>query len=181
VPVDVRALGCDFYAASGQKWLCGPNGTGYLYVRAERVPGMTPPFAGYQSLAAADRPLELELHPSARRLDTAVLASQDAAWALAALDTLEEPGIEAVQERAGALAARLAARLADHGYEVAPRGESTLVSWATEDPESTAMRLREQDVVVRYLPGTPYVRASVGAWIEEDEVERLAELASAGA
>ena len=26
VPVDVRALGCDFYAASGQKWLCGPLG-----------------------------------------------------------------------------------------------------------------------------------------------------------
>ena len=33
--VDVDALGCDFYAASGQKWLCGPNGIGYLYVRAE--------------------------------------------------------------------------------------------------------------------------------------------------
>ena len=33
VPVDVHALGVDFYAFSGQKWLCGPEGTGGLYVR----------------------------------------------------------------------------------------------------------------------------------------------------
>ena len=42
VPVDVRALGCDFYAASGQKWLCGPGGMGYLYAR----PGAGPRAAG---------------------------------------------------------------------------------------------------------------------------------------
>ena len=35
VPVDVAALGCDYYAASGQKWLCGPSGSGYLYVRRD--------------------------------------------------------------------------------------------------------------------------------------------------
>ena len=28
VPINVRELGCDFYAASGQKWLCGPEGSG---------------------------------------------------------------------------------------------------------------------------------------------------------
>ena len=32
MPVDVRALGCDAYAGAGQKWLCGPDGTGMLYV-----------------------------------------------------------------------------------------------------------------------------------------------------
>ena len=32
VPVDVRALGCDAYAGAGQKWLCGPDGLGMLYV-----------------------------------------------------------------------------------------------------------------------------------------------------
>ena len=37
IPVDVRALGCDFYAAAGQKWLCGPDATGVLYVRRERI------------------------------------------------------------------------------------------------------------------------------------------------
>jgi selenocysteine lyase/cysteine desulfurase len=32
VKVDVRALGCHAYAASGHKWLCGPKGTGLLYI-----------------------------------------------------------------------------------------------------------------------------------------------------
>jgi selenocysteine lyase/cysteine desulfurase len=35
VPVDVTALGVDAYAASGHKWLCGPKGTGMLYVRKD--------------------------------------------------------------------------------------------------------------------------------------------------
>src|SRR5437016_5027663 len=37
VPVDVRTIGCDFYAASGQKWLCGPTGSGCLFVKRDRI------------------------------------------------------------------------------------------------------------------------------------------------
>jgi L-cysteine/cystine lyase len=35
LPIDVKALGCDFYAFPMQKWLCGPDGTGALYVKHE--------------------------------------------------------------------------------------------------------------------------------------------------
>jgi selenocysteine lyase/cysteine desulfurase len=35
--VDVKDIGCDFYAASGHKWLCGPRGTGLLYVRKDHT------------------------------------------------------------------------------------------------------------------------------------------------
>jgi len=35
IPVDVKAIGCHAYAASGHKWLCGPKGTGLLYVGEE--------------------------------------------------------------------------------------------------------------------------------------------------
>jgi L-cysteine/cystine lyase len=55
VPVDVAELGCDFYAASGQKWLCGPNGTGYLYVRAERLSALSPAWPGFGTVAAPSR------------------------------------------------------------------------------------------------------------------------------
>lgn len=44
MPVDVAAIGCDFYAATGHK-LCGPTGTGFLWGRREHLAAM-PPFIG---------------------------------------------------------------------------------------------------------------------------------------
>ncbi|MFN7136925.1 MAG: cysteine desulfurase [Thermomonas sp.] len=44
MPVDVAALGCDFYAATGHK-LCGPTGTGLLWAKREHLQAM-PPFLG---------------------------------------------------------------------------------------------------------------------------------------
>jgi selenocysteine lyase/cysteine desulfurase len=171
VPVDVKALGCDFYAASGQKWLCGPVGLGYLYVKRERIAELMPSAAGYGSLEDPARPLDLVLHQDARRFDHGLVAPHQAAWALAALDVLDAAGIDAVMERAAELAAGLAEAL---GERVVPRGRSTLVTWHAEDPEAEVERLREQGFIIRNLPGWPYVRASVGAWNDEDELERLA-------
>ena len=71
------------------------------------------------------------------------------------------------------LASLLAERLAGAGRTVAPRGETTLVSWEDADPEATRDRLFEAGIVVRNLPGTAYVRASVGAWNDESDLERL--------
>jgi selenocysteine lyase/cysteine desulfurase len=59
VPVDVRALGCDFYAASGQKWLCGPDWTGSLYVKGERIPELGVPLPNFMTLQDHKRPLAL--------------------------------------------------------------------------------------------------------------------------
>jgi L-cysteine/cystine lyase len=179
VPVNVRSLGCDFYAASGQKWLCGPNGIGYLYARADLVDDLPAPWPGYQVLADTARPLESALHPDARRLATGYPSPHDTVFAHAALDVLEEAGIESAQERATALAARLAERLGERDVSVAPRGASTLVSFEAPDPPSFVEAVEAQErIVIRALPGTPYVRASVGAWSSEDELDRLVERAS---
>ena len=176
IAVDVRELGCDFYAASGQKWLCGPNGIGYLYVRAGLASTLHAPWPGFVTLAAPERALELELHPDARRLSVGYPPPHQTGWALASLDVLEEADMAAVQARAADLAASFAARL---GERVRPRGRSTLVSWEAADPEAQVARLRNEGFVIRYLPGAGAVRASVGAWSTEDELERLAELATA--
>jgi L-cysteine/cystine lyase len=179
VPVDVRSLGCDFYAASGQKWLCGPNGVGYLYARRELVRDLPAPWPGYQVLTDPGKPLAATLHDDARRLATGFPAPQHTAFAHGALDVLAEAGIERVQERATALAARLTERLAERGVPVAPRGGSTLVSFEVPDPPGFVARLEvEKRIVVRSLPGTPYARASVGGWSSEEELDRLVELAT---
>jgi L-cysteine/cystine lyase len=173
VPTDVRELGCDYYAASGQKWLCGPIGTGYLYVRADRIEELFPIAAGYLTVSDPLRSLELPLREGAARFDGGFPAPPTSAWALAALDVLAEFGGASLQERAIAMADELAGKLAERGRTVAPRGVSTLVSWESADNEAESQRLLEERLLVRHLPGTPYVRASVGAWTSEEEIDRL--------
>ena len=177
VPIDVQELGCDFYAASGQKWLCGPDGSGCLYVRRERLDELTPPWPGYMSLEDPARALELPLRGDAARLDMGVVPGPALAWSLASLDVLEGAGWEWVLERGPDLADRLAAALGERGLEVAPRGRSTLVSWASEDPAGEVERLAAGGIVVRSIPKPALMRASVGAWSSEQEIGRLAALA----
>jgi L-cysteine/cystine lyase len=173
VPVDVRALGCHYYAASGQKWLCGPNGIGYLFARADRIAALRAPWPGYHALEDPGDPLHSPLHGDARRLATGFPAPHQVEWALAALDVLEEAGIPAVHERGCKLASRLAERLAERGVAVAARGRSTLVAFEAPEPATLVERLTAAGLVLRDLPGGPYVRASVGAWNREDDLERL--------
>jgi L-cysteine/cystine lyase len=175
VPTRIAELGCDFYAASGQKWLCGPNGIGYLYARAELANSLPSPWPNYGVLSDSSRPFDLPLHPDARRFSIGFPAPHHVDWAIAALDVLEQRGLAAVHTRARELAVRLADRI---GERVAPRGDSTLVSWLDPDPEAAVARLRGEGFVVRHLPRTPYVRASTGAWNSEDEIDRLAESAT---
>lgn len=178
IPVDVRELGCDYYAASGQKWLCGPIGSGYLYVREELIDDLAPSAPGYGSLSDTLRPLELPLIDGAARFDTGFAASERSAWALASLDVLASAGLADLQRRAIDSADGLARSLAARGATVAVRGPSTLVSWEAADPAREAARLLDAGLLVRDIPGTPYVRASVGGWTSDEELERLAEAAT---
>jgi L-cysteine/cystine lyase len=178
IPVDVRRLGCDFYAASGQKWLCGPTGSGYLFVKRERIDELLTPWPGYGSLADPEHPLESQPAEGAARFNIGFPSGFRSTWTLVSLDVLGEAGWDWVHERAAALAARLADALASRGVEVMPRGATTLVSWRAQDAEADVVRLLEERIVVRYIPGRELVRASVGAWSSEDEVERLAQLAA---
>jgi L-cysteine/cystine lyase len=169
----VAELGCDFYAASGQKWLCGPDGSGSLWVRPGLAEEFFPPWPSWSSLAGGEQPSDIVPHPGARRFDVAAPAGAAGAWALASVELLQEAGLAWVAERAASLAERLARELAERGFEVAPRGRTTLVSWRSADAEADVARLAEAGVIVRYLPGRGLVRASVGAWNSEEDLERL--------
>jgi L-cysteine/cystine lyase len=173
IPVDVKELGCVAYASSGQKWLCGPDGSGMVYVAPsyrERVPSLV---TSYWNLADADAGLDAELHPSARAWDNAGLSGETSRYALESLAVLEEAGWDAVYARAAELAARLASMLDEAGHTVLPRGPTTLVTWEAEDPAARKERATEAGVVIRSIPRRDLLRASVGAWNDESDLERL--------
>jgi selenocysteine lyase/cysteine desulfurase len=173
VPVDVRALGCDAYAGAGQKWLCGPDGLGMLYVSPALSERLEVSRRGYANLQDPNSGVDARLHEDARRFDTMSLSAEAVACALAAVELLESAGWDAVHERARSLAAGLAEQLGEREREVAPRGETTLVSFASADPEGERELLAERGCVVRNIPGRDWLRASVGAWNDESDLDRL--------
>ena len=179
VPVDVRALGCDAYAGAGQKWLCGPDGTGMLWVSPQLRERLAVTRRGYTNLAEPNEGLDSPLHDDARRFDTMSLSAEAVACALASIELLESAGWDAVHERASTLAARFAELLAERGRAIAPRDQTTLVSFESADAEVERDALAQRGVVVRNLPGRPWLRASVGAWNDENDLERLLESLSA--
>jgi len=173
IPFDVGSLGCAFYAGSGQKWLCGPVGSGMLWVAprwSERLPATGPT---YMNLEVAGAGLDAVPRADAARHDASAQSAETSAAALAALDVLGAAGWQAVHERAAGLAAQLADSLTERGREVAPRDRTTLVSWKDPAPLATRALLAEAGVIIRDLPGTGLLRASVGAWNDESDLERL--------
>ncbi len=178
VPTDVRALGCAAYAGAGQKWLCGPDGTGMLYVSGELRERLAVTRRGYANLADPGAGLQATLHEDARRFDALSVSAETHACALAAARVLASAGWPAIHERARTLAAELAARLGERGRELAvpvaaERAGATLISFTSTDPPSERERLAARGVLLRDIPDRPWLRASVGAWNDASDLERL--------
>ena len=174
IPVDAAELGCDFYAAAGQKWLCGPDGSGYLYVRGDRSRGARRIVAELHDRRQGRRRAGLRPAPGAARFDTGTSPSGPTPGRSPPTTCSTRPASSWVHERATGLAEQLAQMLADRGLEVAPRGASTLVSWRSDDPRAMSSVWPREGIVVRNLPGRGLVRASIGAWASEEELDRLA-------
>jgi selenocysteine lyase/cysteine desulfurase len=123
LPVDVGAIGCDLLAATGRKFLRGPRGTGFLYVRRERLDELHPPFVDVHAATwlAPDR---YELREDARRFENWESYVAGTLGLGTAIGYLLALGIENTWPRIQALAARLRRGLtAISGVTVTDPGE----------------------------------------------------------
>ncbi|HSU15161.1 aminotransferase class V-fold PLP-dependent enzyme [Longimicrobium sp.] len=116
IPVDVRAAEIDVLATAGHKWLCGPFGTGFAYVRGELVERMEPRVVGWTALeSSADLTAcvryRWELVEHARRFEVGTQAWQDVAGFTGSVNLLLETGIERIRDHVFALIDPLAAWL----------------------------------------------------------------------
>jgi cysteine desulfurase / selenocysteine lyase len=100
VPLDVRACRIDVLASGGQKWLCAPFGTGFVYVREELL-GFEPEFPGWLSFSACLDFASLlayrwELLEDGRRFEVGTLPVQDMLGLAEAVELLLELDVAAI-------------------------------------------------------------------------------------
>jgi L-cysteine/cystine lyase len=163
------AASFDFYTVSGQKWPCGPDSTGALYVRdPERLRVALPT---YMSQSAYDLEDSFTPKPGATRFDSIWQAPGTLAGLIAALAAAPAWRFERIRE----MASRCRSHLAEAGYEIvtAP-AQAGLISFAVRgDAAEAAARVFEAGVVVRDIPGTSWLRVSCGWWTNEEDLDRL--------
>jgi L-cysteine/cystine lyase len=166
IPVDVGAA--DFYTVSGQKWLCGPDATGALYVAdPERLAVALPT---HWSREAHEPDGSFEPVAGARRFDTGSIPSPS----LAGLEAALRGAPPSRYECGRAIADRCRELLAEHATVVTAPAQATLVTFEPDgDAAETASHLFEAGVVVRDVPGTAWVRVSCGYWTTAEHIDRL--------
>jgi L-cysteine/cystine lyase len=172
-PVDVGGLGCDFYTVSGQKWLLGPDGTGALYITPGRIEEHGISCPSYYSQQSFESDGSFVPADGAARFDNGTVPVAALAGLLASIELAESLG-PARFDRARAMTELGRELLAERVEVVTEAGQSTLVSFRPSgDPAEMVTRLHDGGVVVRDLPGLGWVRASVGFWTSEEDLERL--------
>jgi L-cysteine/cystine lyase len=166
IPVDVGEL--DYYTVSGQKWLCGPEPVGALYLRDPD--SLRIAFPSYWAQKSIEPDGTFVAKDGAERFDSGWTATRMLAGWEVALDLPPEWRFE----RAAEITEHCRNALAATCEVIGESGHGTLVSFVPPgDPAETAAQLYARGVVVRDLPGTGWVRASCGWWTNEDDVERL--------
>ena len=173
IPVDVHELGCDFYTVSAQKWLLGPDVTGALYVKPERIEELRMAMPSYPAWDFGDD-YTYTPRADAGRFDPGWIAAASGIGLLESIAFAEEAG-EDRYGHAAAMAAHLRHMLETAGCEVVTEPEqATIVTWKADgESKEVVERLADAGVVIRDLPGRGWLRASCGFWTSHDDLERL--------
>lgn len=189
LPLDVEAIGCDMLSATGRKYLRGPRGTGFLYVRRALVETLEPPFLDLHSADWTGRD-EYEIRKDARRFETWEGNIAAKIGLGVAVDYALRWGLDAIAARVIDLAAQLRERLgAMPGVTLRDLGEHRcgIVTFTLDglSPAEIQAKLKDQGINVAVSPRNftrldmdaraldAVARASVHYYNTEDEVARF--------
>lgn len=181
---DVKALDCDFYVSNGHKWLCGPKGTGILYIRPGRLDALRVSGVGAGTFADftwQDEEFSYDLQPSARRFEFGTRNQAALVGLHAATTWLERIGFAEVFAHIRDLARQANAMLAQlPGVEVitprSPNNAAGIITFNLPDkePAQVSQALWDQGIITRHTTTPPGIRASAAYFNTVADFERLA-------
>ena len=189
VPIDVNHIGCDMLSATGRKYLRGPRGTGFLYVRQSILEQLEPPMLDLHAAEwiAKDR---YEIRPDARRFENWETNYAGKIGLGVAIDYALQWDVDTTWRRIKTLAYKLRTQLSPlPGVIVRDRGvtQCGIVTFSVEDkdPDEIVHMLSKQNINVSVTRRSStlldmdarglesLVRASVHYYNSEEEVERF--------
>ncbi len=147
MPLDVEAMGIDFLAADGHKWLLSPEGAGLFYCRRELAQELHPNIVGWMNMIEAHDygNYRFEFQPDARRFEPGTYNIPGILAMGGSLALLLELGAARVWAAIDTLTSRLCDGLHDMGWRVfSPRGEgerSGIVVFETRGPQRSPQEL----------------------------------------
>ena len=192
--IDVDTIGCDFLSGTGRKYLRGPRGTGFLYVRDDILDRVVPSQPDHHGAdwTAADR---YEFVPGATRFEQWEYSHANWLGLGTAVDVALDVGLDRIQATVSERGRQLRALLVDAGLTVHDRGIARCGIVTATHPTIESGVLRDRlgehgintsvtmvgssrfDVEERGLP--PLLRLSVHATTTVDELERTADVLAA--
>jgi cysteine desulfurase / selenocysteine lyase len=195
LPLDVKAIGCDFLSATGRKFLRGPRGTGMLYASKQALAEIHPPFVDIHAANWVSGN-DYELLPDARRFENWESNVAGKIGLAVAVRYAMDLGIEATSKRIIGLADTLRRELARSGkVRLADQGERRcgIVTFYRDDerPEETMQRLEDAEIFVSVSDGDgsrldfdarglrALLRASLHYFNTEAEIEKFCRIALA--
>ena len=189
IPIDVAEIGCDMLSATGRKYLRGPRGTGFLYVRNGFMEQLEPPFLDLHSAVWTSKDT-YEMRTDARRFENWENNVAAVIGLGVAVDYLLEIGVEVASKRLVTLAQNARHKLSalpnvtihDIGLE---KGGMVTFSHSEFSAQEIKERLSKQSINVSTssITSTRYdmerrnlntiVRASFHYYNTEEELDKL--------
>lgn len=150
-PVDVKAMNVDFYLTGTLKYLLGPPGLAFLYVRRELIPALAPTVTGWfaQTNPFAYDPTFFELSPTARRFESGSPSVPNVYAAVPGFELLGRIGMDEIAAHINQLTQSLLSRARELGIIVKtpPDSSGPLVVLESEDSALLVQKLAEHGIV----------------------------------
>jgi len=182
IQIDVKRDHVDFLTTGCYKWLLGPAGAGYLYVRKELIEKFEPPMTGWASVKPEVFETvdfwdiwSLKLSETASRFEVGCPSFVSFAGAAAALRLLLNFGMANVEKRILGLTDRLIEAVKDRGYKLQtpeePECRSGIVNFLVDNAEEMVKKLRTKKIIVSARAHG--IRVSPHFYNTKEEIDRL--------